>query len=519
MSEGPSGKQAVIYCRISSQAQSEKGDGLESQATRCREFAKYKGLTVVETFQDKKSGAMIERPGMQAMLQYLRKHRREGLRVIIDDINRLARGLEAHLQLRAAIASVGATLISPSIEFGEDSDSLLVENLLASVSQHQRQKNAEQTVNRMRARMMNGYWVHPLPPIGYRYQQTRDRGKVLVRDEPFAAIIQEALEGYASGRFQLQSEVKRFLESFPEFPRDARGEVRNQKVNDILTHIIYAGYLESAAWKVSLRRARHEGLIDFETWQKIQTRLTENAKVPARKNLNEDFPLRGFVTCGCCGSALTACWSKGRSERYPYYMCFNKDCADYRKSIKRETLEGAFENLLRELRPTEELFTLARAMFEELWNHRLDFQRSRRRSLEAQVVKTQRQIEQLLDRIVEAESSTLIGAYEKRIQALERDKLAMQEKIASCGRPVRGFDETFRTAMDFLSSPWKLWDSQALEDKRAVLKLAFADNLAWVRNEGFRTAKTTLPFNVLGGFSEGKISLAEREGFEPSIGY
>jgi hypothetical protein len=48
-------------------------------------------------------------------------------------------------------------LKSPTIEFGEDSDSILVENLLASVSQHQRQKNSEQTVNRMRARTMNGY--------------------------------------------------------------------------------------------------------------------------------------------------------------------------------------------------------------------------------------------------------------------------------------------------------------------------------------------------------------------------
>ena len=69
-----------------------------------------------------------------------------------------------------------------------------------------------------------------------------------MRDEPYASFIQDGLEGYASGRFQLQSEVKRFLESFHEFPRDSKGEVRNQKVNDILTHIIYAGYVESEGW-------------------------------------------------------------------------------------------------------------------------------------------------------------------------------------------------------------------------------------------------------------------------------
>ncbi len=327
-------QQAVIYARVSSQAQFEKGDGLESQATRCREFAKYKGLEVIQTFQDTKSGSLIDRPGMQTMLKFLRKHRKEKLVVIIDDLSRLARGLEAHLQLRAAIAATDAMLMSPSIEFGEDSDSMLVENLLASVSQHQRQKNAEQTKNRMRARMMNGFWVHPVPPIGYRYEKTKDRGKVLVRDEPWASIVQEALESYASGRFQLQSEVKRFLESFPEFPRDSRGQVRNQQVHDILTRVIYTGYLESEAWDISLRPAQHEGLISFETHRKIQKRLQENAKVPARKNLNEDFPLRGFITCGDCGHPMTACWSKGKTKHHPYYMCFKKGCESYRKSIR-----------------------------------------------------------------------------------------------------------------------------------------------------------------------------------------
>ena len=70
------GRKAVIYCRVSS---FEKGAGLESQAARCREFARYKGLEVIEIFEDKKSGSLIERPGMQAMLRYLCAHRKQGL--------------------------------------------------------------------------------------------------------------------------------------------------------------------------------------------------------------------------------------------------------------------------------------------------------------------------------------------------------------------------------------------------------------------------------------------------------
>jgi DNA invertase Pin-like site-specific DNA recombinase len=165
--------EAVVYCRVSSAKQTTRGDGLGSQETRCREYARYKGLDVVQIFHDDMTGSLATRPGMQAMLAYLRKHSRNGrepIVVIIDDISRLARGIEAHLKLRASIGAAGGVLKSPTIEFGEDSDSILVENLLASVSQHQRQKNGEQTVNRMRARTMNGYWCFAAP-IGYRYKR------------------------------------------------------------------------------------------------------------------------------------------------------------------------------------------------------------------------------------------------------------------------------------------------------------------------------------------------------------
>ncbi|MEO1407250.1 MAG: recombinase family protein, partial [Pseudomonadota bacterium] len=134
------GRAAVIYCRVSSAKQTTRGDGLGSQETRCREFARYRGYQVVQVLNDDMSGSLTKRPGMDAMLRFLRRHKRLQHIVIINDISRLARGLKAHMQLRADLAEAGGILESPSIEFGEDSDSILVENLLASVSQHQRQK-------------------------------------------------------------------------------------------------------------------------------------------------------------------------------------------------------------------------------------------------------------------------------------------------------------------------------------------------------------------------------------------
>lgn len=210
---------ALIYCRGSSPKQVKEGHGLESQETRCREFAKLKGYEVVLAFHEKGiTGKLLNRPEMQSMLDFLSKQEPQEYVVLIDDISRLARDIEAHIQLRVAIKDAGGVLESPSIEFGEDSDSRLVEHLLASVAAHQREKNAEQVRNRMRARVQNGYWIS-YKPVGYRFENVPGHGKMLVRDEPVASIVQEALEGYASGRFQTQSEVKRFLETHPAYPR------------------------------------------------------------------------------------------------------------------------------------------------------------------------------------------------------------------------------------------------------------------------------------------------------------
>lgn len=241
-----------------------------------------------------------------------------------------------------------------------------------------------------------------------------------------------------------------------------------------------------------------------------------NARTPNRKNLNADFPLRGAVVCGHCDTPLTACWSKGRLDYHPYYLCRKRGCECYGKSIRRSVIEGDFERLLQTMQPSVTLFTAARAMFKDLWDHRLATGAERTKALKAELVKVNSQVEQFLDRIAETTVPSVIAAYETRIKSLEDRKIMLTEKIATTGRPVRSFDETLRTAFDFLASPWKLWVSDRLEDKRTVLKLAFADRLAYVRNEGFRTPSFSLPFKALGNFEGQEFEMARPAGIEPA---
>ena len=508
---------AIAYCRVSSVKQVVEGTGLESQETRCIEYAKYKKLDVIKTFKDEGvSGGLIERPGMQDMLAYLKKHsKQQSITVIIDDISRLARGLDAHIQLRNAISSAGGKLESPSIEFGEDSDSILVENLLASVSQHARQKNAEQVVNRQRARTLNGYWCF-YPPLGYKFKAVKGHGKLMMRQEPVASIIAEGLEGFASGRFETASEVRFFYESQPAYPKGGNGKVHLQRVLDHFECVIYAGFLEVRKWGISLQPAKHKPLISFETWQKIQARLNQKAKAPARMDISEDFPLRGFVSCGCCDHPMTAAWTQGRSAKYPYYFCQNKSCVRGGKSVRKEKLEEEFEKLLKSLVPNNDLFKISHEMLSDLWQHQRETIGDQVKASKEKLEKIDGKSAKLVDKIVEADNQTLVKAYEAKIKKLDENRIALTEKIEKCGRPLASFEKTYRTAMQFLSNPWKLWDSDNIIDKRLVLRLAFSDHLKYTPEQGYRTAKTTLPFKVLEHISEGSSGVVRAAGLEPA---
>ncbi|MEM9028513.1 MAG: hypothetical protein AAGC70_09105 [Pseudomonadota bacterium] len=128
---------------------------------------------------------------------------------------------------------------------------------MAAVSQHQRQKNGEQVTNRMRARVQNGYWVWAAPPAGYQWADIRGHGKMIVPVEPAASAIRRALEGFASGRFETQAELHRFLESDPHFPKNPNGGVHFQKIRQMLERSVYAGYLDAPKWGLSLIPGKH----------------------------------------------------------------------------------------------------------------------------------------------------------------------------------------------------------------------------------------------------------------------
>ena len=401
--------QAVIYCRVSSKKQELDATGLQSQETRCREHAAALGLSVAAVFPDTFTGGgdYMRRPGMVALLSFLDAQPDQHFTIIFDDLKRASRDTRAFLDLRDAFRSRNVRLECLNFKLGDSPEDEFIETIIAAQGALERKQNGRQVAQKMQARMQSGYWIHNAP-IGYRYEKVKSRGRMLFPAPPFDQIIREAYEGYASGRFQSQAEVKRFFESFLDFPHLKQGELKQQRVTDILTQPLYAGYVCSERYGIHWLKGQHEPLISLETYEKVQERRKGVDKAPKRENIGEDFALRGIVCCADCDAPLRSSWSTGRHKRYAYYLCQTKDCASYGKSIARDKVEGEVGDLIKTLQPTESLYKLAAAMFRVAWEHRVAQANEAIRVGRRQIADIEKQVDALLNRVLDANNAAVI---------------------------------------------------------------------------------------------------------------
>ena len=120
-----------------------------------------------------------------------------------------------------------------------------------------------------------------------------------------------------------------------------------QTFSRMIRNEFYAGWIINNGTRI---KGTHDPLISEELFARVQAKL--NRGTP-HKQVNADFPLRGFVRCAGCGTKLTAGMAKGRTERYARYWCWQKGCA-HPIGISRDELEAQFKGLLSLMGPTAE---------------------------------------------------------------------------------------------------------------------------------------------------------------------
>lgn len=185
----------VAYVRVSTDKQADEGVSLQAQRAKVRSYAELYGLELVELVVDAgESAKTLNRPGLQRALGLLRTRRADGLLVVkLDRLTRSVRDLSSLLE--RYFGPNGAALMSVEEQIDTRTPAgKLVLNILASVSQWEREETAKRTASAMKHKRSQGEYTGGDAPFGYRLEGGR-----LVPRADEQAIIREACALRARG--------------------------------------------------------------------------------------------------------------------------------------------------------------------------------------------------------------------------------------------------------------------------------------------------------------------------------
>lgn len=500
---------ALIYCRVSSKKQVKEGDGLGSQEFRCLQFAASKGLTVEKIFHEKGytgRGDFSGRPAMIELLQYLEDNSGRQYYVIFDDLKRFARDTLFHFKLKHELESRGAILLCLKFKFDKSPEGKFMETMTAAFGELETNQNRIQAMEKMTARLRRGYWVFSHVPPGYTYITDPVHSRLLSPVYPEARIIKKILKGFASKRFMNQADVLRFLK---KNPLSSKGKIlRNdlKLVIRILNNILYTGYIEYPKWRIPRTKGHHKPLICLETFEQIQNRLREN-RPKIRHRTKIEFPLKQIVGCACCKAGFTSSTVKGRSQYYPYYACYSRNCNASRKNIAKNQLEAEYVEYLKKVQPDDAAITLLVEEIRRTYGPQEATQKSRIETQQKVIVQKEADIAALLRRSCRAKTDSLAYRYEDEIGELEAEINRLKTTLLKLKQPhledsLGLAEKLFRTASD-------TWAKGDIPTKIAIHQIIFPASVYYSQKIGFRTATKSLPFEACDRLEGGKTSLVD----------
>src|SRR3954464_5795402 len=145
---------AIVYSRVSTDAQERDGTSLDTQERACLHFAQQQGWRVVEAIRDTASGFSLDRPGIERVRRALRDG---GADVVVAyAIDRLARNQQKLAVLVDEVEEAGARLDFVTERFEDTAVGKLILTVRAFAAEVEREKISERTTRDKLERAKSG---------------------------------------------------------------------------------------------------------------------------------------------------------------------------------------------------------------------------------------------------------------------------------------------------------------------------------------------------------------------------
>lgn len=440
-----------IYCRVSTEEQAKNKEGsITSQIQRLKlkveeknRYENNKWGELVGIYKDEAfSGKNTDRPQYQKLLDDVRKNKIDT--VMVTELSRLSRSVTDFLNFVQELEDLGADFICLQYDFDTTSPAGKVfMTIIMALAQFERELTAERIKNNFHARALRGLSNGGSPILGYDKDVSKSGSFIINKAE--AEIVKDIFDLYLES-----SNIAEVVKILKEKGIKNKSWVgRSNKIHGgkefnasaiwrMLSNYAYIGKREvnksnkeedqetlKFEDKYQIVDATWDAIISEETFNLVQQKLEQNKKV--KYAVTYDFLLSGLLYCDECGKALCGQSGTGRNGKYFYYGHVGKtDCKIKRYSA--EELEKIIKKSLFDLIGSKYLSEEFLDILSELTKSRDKSKKIKKKSLDAKIDATQKELDNLLTFIALNDSASSSKTIMAKVEQKESELAKLKEE-------------------------------------------------------------------------------------------
>ncbi len=476
---------AIIYTRVSTDEQAQKGYSLRDQAAKLEKYCIDRGIEIVNHFQDDYSAKTFERPEFKRLVSFVKKNKGKVNKLIVVKWDRFARNMEAALNMISLMLHYGVTVeaIEQPLDDSIPENYLMKAFYLAApqVENHRRSLN---TISGMRKALKEGRWIGHAP---FGYKNTRDENnKPILQKSDKAELVLEAFELYATGLYEREILRKNL---------GLKGmNLSKQSFSEMLCNVLYCGKIKVRAYKnepEEIVSGIHEAIVSEVLFEQAQLVSFNRKRLQAKNNKKlVELPLRGVLICSKCGRNLTGSASIGCGGKYFYYHCQSGCKERYRADVAHESLNNWLESL--SLKP--EIASLYIEIMEDLF-------KSEGKDRKSEIVQLEKQLKERKEIRVKASIKLVDDEIDKNTfnqlkERLDNEVLELSSRVSELKAGDNGFLDHCKFGFTLLSSLNTFYQEADLNSKQKLISSIFPEKLSFTGME-YRTSKPSEILNLL----------------------
>ena len=406
---------AVIYARYSSDSQRE--ESIEGQIRECTAFAEKNGITILRHYIDRAYSAKTDnRPDFQEMIKDSGKKLFD--MVIVWKLDRFARNRYDSARYKAQLKRNGVKVVSATEVISEGAEGIILESVLEGYAEYYSADLSEKVIRGRKENALKCKFNGGTLPIGY----VIDEKQHFQIDPLTAPFVLDVFKKYDKGA--TMKELRDWLNE--SGVRNTRGQPLN--FNSIQHMLSNRRYIGEYKYRDIIIPDGIPAIVPEDLFDRVQEKLAQNRKAPARHKAEDDYLLTTKLFCGYCGAYL--CGESGKSRNgtvHHYYKCVSvkkkrTDCK--KKPVRKQWLEDLVVNEVMKVVMDDQAIEAIVAMV-------MDLQDRENTSLplyEQQLREAETGINNLLNAI---QQGILTKSTKSRLEELEAAKEDLEIKIAN----------------------------------------------------------------------------------------